>query len=199
MHSRAGVGLPIFRSEGQARLLADVLLAEEWRSLSELARRTGLAPSTVQREVERLQAAGIVVSRRVGNVRQVRADPSSRFHDELRGLVEKAFGPEPVLESELRRVDGIEAAYLFGSWARRLRGRGGGEPPGDIDVLVVGSPDPGDVYSACMRAERNLGIAVDPVVVSPEEWSDASAGASLSGFLAAVRAEEPISLAVRGA
>ncbi len=188
---------PIFRSEGQARVLGDLLLDEgaEWRSLSEVARRTGLASSSVMREVDRLEAAGIVETERVGNVRRVRADRSSRFHPELRGLVLKALGPEPVLAAELAGVEGVEAAYLFGSWARLRRDpSAAGEAPRDLDLLVVGDPDPADVYGACARAEGALGLEIDPVIVTRQAWDGDGATASERGFLAAVRADDPIAV-----
>ncbi|MGD9571632.1 MAG: MarR family transcriptional regulator [Thermoleophilia bacterium] len=192
------VGLPpIFRSEGQARVLADLLLDDSagWRSLTEVARRTGLASSSVMREVDRLEAAGIVQTERVGNVRRVRADRSSRFHPELRGLVLKALGPEPVLAAELAGVEGVQAAYLFGSWARLRRDpAASAAPPRDLDLLVIGNPDPAAVYAACARAEEALGLEIDPVIVSPEAWDGKGATASERGFLAAVRADDPIAI-----
>jgi len=191
------VGLPIFRSEGQARLLADLFLDENatWRSLSELARRAGLAPSTVLREVERLEASGLVETERVGNVRRVRADAGSRFHPDLRALVRKAFGPEPVLADRLGRIPGIHQAYLFGSWARRARDpEASVEPPRDLDLLVVGEPSADDVYRACADAEATLGLAIDPVIVSAGVWDGTAEDAPMRGFLAAVRADAPIAL-----
>jgi DNA-binding transcriptional ArsR family regulator len=197
MHSQFAVGLPIFRSDGQARLLSVLVLDEAgtWRSLSELGRLTDLAPSSVMREVDRLESAGLVETERVGNVRRVRADRGSRFHADLRGLLLKAYGPEPVLRAALSPVRGVRQAYLFGSWARRSRDPGeSAEEPHDLDLLVVGDPRPEDVYRACAEAEAQLHLAIDPVIVSEEQWSGAEETASMRGFLAAVRADAPIAL-----
>lgn len=48
-----------------------VLLSDDEYSLTELAHRRSAAPSTVHREAQRLEAAGVIQSRRVGNVRLV--------------------------------------------------------------------------------------------------------------------------------
>lgn len=48
-----------------------------------------------------------------------------------------------------------------------------GPPPGDIDVLVVGTPDPDDVHDAAVRAEQALGREVNTVVVSVDRWNKA--------------------------
>lgn len=178
--------LPIFRSAGQARLLARLLIGggEEWRSLTDLARSVDLAVSSVQREVERLTRSGLVESRRVGNVRQVRANRTSPFFPELRALIVKAFGPVPLLRDAVTGIPGISEAYVFGSWARYAREPGEmAEPPGDIDLLLVGVPDPDLVYRACGGVERELRVEVNPVIVTQDAWlSD-----DRSGFLSSVR------------
>ena len=138
-------------------------------SVAELARRLGVDPATVQREVTRLERAGIVSSRRVGNTRVVAADVGSPIYGELRGLLAKAFGPAPWLEAELSRIDGVRKAYIFGSWARRFHGEPG-PLPRDIDVLVVGSADPEEVYRAAQTVEAQLDLEVNPIVVAEDEW-----------------------------
>jgi DNA-binding transcriptional ArsR family regulator len=188
--------LPIFRSPGQARLLTRLLLdpGHHWRSLSELARAVGLAPSSVQREVERLARAGIVETERVGNVRRVRADAGSRFYPELRALVAKAFGPPAVLGAALAALPGVQGGYLFGSWARAaLDPEALAEPPRDIDLLVVGEPDPDALYRACAQAEAQLGLEVAPVIVSPADW-EAAGEPGAPPFLTALRAGPLVAL-----
>lgn len=189
--------LPIFRSPGQARLLALLFLdgGRRWRSLTELARAVELAPSSVQREVERLERAGIVTTERIGNIRRVRASDTSPFYPELRGLLIKAFGPVPVLAARLLALDGVERAFIFGSWARdHLRPDEMTEPPGDIDVVVIGTPDPDRVYAACEAAESELGIEISPLIVDAAQWSDAAAPGG-PVFLRAVRQGELVPVA----
>lgn len=181
--------LPIFRSSGQAALLTLLLTGgDEWRSVSDAARRLGLAPSSVTREADRLVAAGLVEEQRIGNVRRIRADRSSRFFPELRGLVLKAAGPVPVLSGALRAIPGVHEAHVFGSWARVLAGADhpGDAPPQDVDLLVVGDPDPAAVYFVAAEAGAALGQDVEPVIVTDAEWADAAEGRG-TGFLRAVR------------
>lgn len=163
--------LPLFRSDGQARVLTQVFLrgGDEGVSLTEIAARANLSASAVHHEVVRLERAGLVRSRRVGRTRLVQADGRSPFHRDLTSLLLKAFGPEVVLREELQAVAGVDEAYVFGSWARRYAGESG-PAPGDIDVLVVGRVDPDAVYAACRRVESRLGLEVNPVVISPTEW-----------------------------
>lgn len=163
--------MPIFRSRVQGDLLALVLLAEQSEfSLTDLARRVGAALSTVQREASRLVAAGVFDSRRVGNVRFVRANPRSPAFGPLRDLVERYFGVPVVVEQEFRELPGIDELYIFGSWAARAAGQPGAAP-NDIDVLVIGSPDRDDAYEAALRVERRVGSQVNVTIRSAGSWA----------------------------
>ena len=180
--------LPLFRSDAQARVIARVFLDESGLPLTHLARDAGVGKSQVHREVERLEKAGLVTSERVGNVRLVRPNAASPYYHDLRGLVLKAFGPVAALSDALAGIEGIEEAYLFGSWAARHLGEPG-PPPSDIDVLVVGDPDPDRIYTAARRVERRLGYDVNPTIVSRRTWN-----AGHSGFLESVRSRPRVQL-----
>ena len=182
--------LPIFRSRGQARILARVFLDESKPvAIRELGRELGLAPSRVHDEVRRLEDAGLVVSERAGNQRLIRPDTRSPFYPELRGLLLKAFGPVRVLEPLLARIEGIDAAFIYGSWARRYRGEAG-PPPEDIDLMVIGQPPVDEVYAAADTASRELAREVSVTILSPAEWRRAS------GFADSVRAGPTVPLIV---
>lgn len=174
--------LPIFRSAGQARLLARLFLPNgEGAALTKLATDVGLAKSRVSDELNRLEQAGLVESERVGNARIVRPNVDSPYYPELRSLILKAFGPVSVLTKRLREVEGVDEAFLYGSWASRYLGHEG-PPPGDVDVLVVGFPDVHRVRGAAREAARELGREVNSTVLSRDEWDHES-----SGFVRTVR------------
>jgi hypothetical protein len=59
----------------------------------------------------------------------------------------------------------VKAAFLFGSFAARLRGEPGGAPV-DIDVRVVGEPDPVAVYGACRRIGDQVHREVNPTIMT---------------------------------
>jgi DNA-binding transcriptional ArsR family regulator len=164
-------GLPLFRSDGQAVVLAEIYLAPAGISLSQIARRGGLSPATVHHEVERLEGAGLVRSERVGRTRVVRPDESSPVFAELKGLIDKTFGPLTALSEELHEVEGIRVAYIFGSWADRYEGKAGPAPQ-DVDVVVIGEVRHDDVYAACRRAEDRLRVEINPVVLSEADWDE---------------------------
>jgi predicted nucleotidyltransferase len=168
--------LPIFRSQQQATILAALLGDPEVElSLTDLAERISAPLTSVHREVQRAEAAGLVTSRRIGNVRLVRANVESPYYASLADLLLRAFGVPAVLADELRSVEGIDAAYVYGSWAARHAGETGTRPVGDIDVLVLGSPDRTDLYSAAHRAEQRVGREVQ-VTVRAAGWIERGDG-----------------------
>lgn len=176
---------PIFRSEAQARILSYVFLAHRGHSLREIATATALPLSTVHREVDRLEAAGVVATAPLGSARIVRPDERSPAHEELRSLVLKTYGPPEIIARILEPVDGIDEAFIFGSWAALLAGASRAEP-GDVDVLVVGSPSPLAVDEACLQAQGQLDREVNPTIVATDRWRRAE-----SGFLRTV-SERPL-------
>ncbi len=162
--------LPILRSRQQGEVLTYLMCdPDRETSMSELAHRVGVPLSSVHREVERAEAAGIITSRRLGNTRFVRADTDSPYYDSLSDLLVKAFGPPHVLAEVLEGVEGIEAAYVYGSWAARLHGVAGRRPVNDIDVLVLGEPDRAELYEALSGVEGRLGRPVN-VVIRDADW-----------------------------
>ena len=193
MQSRSPLLLPVLRSPLQAAMLTRLLLdPNRAESLSDLARATGASVATVQREVERAEAAGLLVSERIGATRLVRADTGSPLFAPLAELLLVAFGPITVLADALAGVDGLQEAYLFGSWAARYQGLPG-PAPNDVDALVIGHPDRDAVHDAAEQSERKLGRPVQITIRSPLAWKRADD----DPFLREVRARPlvPIPLA----
>ncbi len=181
MRTEAPLLAPIFRSDGQARLLAALLLADDELSVTELAEYAGLAYPTAHREVARLLDAGILIERRVGRTRLIRANPASPITAPLREILTVTTGPVVLLGEEFGRLDGIESAFLYGSFAARLLGVEG-QAPNDIDVMVVGAPDVEAVYEACTRVEAAVHRPVNPTILTAAELAERT------GFLDSVRA-----------
>ncbi|GLZ30293.1 ArsR family transcriptional regulator [Lentzea sp. NBRC 105346] len=162
--------LPVLRSRLQAGVLAATLLnPEQEHSITELAELVGGSLSGVHDEVRRLEEAGILQTRQVGRTRLVRAG-TGPLVEPLTRLIELAFGPKQVVEEEFGSLGNAVELMIFGSWAARYHDEPGPEPK-DIDVLVVGPVDRGEVYAAADRAEKRLGRAVNPTVVSAKRWA----------------------------
>lgn len=187
--------LPLIRSDALGAILAELLL-DPTRELSvaEVSRRTGVHPSVAQKEVARLVAASVLLSRRQGNNRLVRANTEHPLFGPVAEIVAATYGPVPVLRELLAEVDGVEEAYVYGSWAARRQGSAGG-PPRDIDVLIVGPVDVADVSEVSTEARQRTGVEVNVHRVSRDSWSSPDS----NPFLETVRSRPMVSLMDEGA
>jgi DNA-binding transcriptional ArsR family regulator len=143
--------------------------------LTELASRLDIPYPSVHREVERAEATGLLITRRIGRTRLVRANVDSPYFDGLSQVLIRAFGPPAVLAQLLADVHGVEAAYLYGSWAARFEGAEGQRPVEDIDLLVLGEPDRDELYAQIDRAAQRLGRQVQ-VTIREADWLTAGEG-----------------------
>ncbi|HEX2196087.1 MAG TPA: winged helix-turn-helix domain-containing protein [Actinomycetota bacterium] len=175
MNTASAPPLPIFRSRRQFEILSHLLIgAGRSFTIPQLVDLTGASQPTVWREVERLRQAGILTGVRVGRTHLVRADESSPYFYELQSLATKLMGPAILLRDRLDQVEGVDAAFVFGSWAARYLGKPG-PAPADVDVVVIGDADPDAVDEALEPLQQRIGV-VNALVVAPAEWESARSG-----------------------
>src|SRR5262245_33153923 len=169
--------MPILRSQQQGEILALVLGHPDLDPpLTETAGQTGTPHASVHREIERAERAGLVVTRKLGNTRLVRANTASPYYSGLAEILTRAFGVPAVLAEALRHLSGITAAYIYGSWAARHERQTGQRPIGDIDVLILGEPDRCPLYAALHAAEERLARPVQATIRAPA-WLESGSGA----------------------
>lgn len=161
--------LPLLRSPLLGELLAWMYLhPDRTYSITDLARRFGASQSTISREADRLVATGLILEERRGNLRLLQASLDGPLARPLTELLTLTYGPASVLGELLATVDGVDEAYIYGSWAARHAGEPG-PPPRDVDVLIVGDADDDDLFDAARTAERRLGREVNVHRVTPCE------------------------------
>lgn len=162
--------LPILRSDTVGDLLARTYLSPtEAITPTRLAEEVGASLPTVSREIGRMVTSGLLKEERIGRARLVHANTSSPLYGPLSELMALTYGPRPVLERLLASIDGIELAYIYGSWAARYRGAEGGTPR-DVDVLVVGSPDRDTLFDAADEARKLLRREVSIRSITRRLW-----------------------------
>jgi len=112
MRSRPPALLPILRSQVAGDLLVLLYLHPEAEySLTEAASAIGANLNAVHYETGKLSEAGLITTRKRGNLRLVRAVTDSLLSD----LLAVTYGPLPVLTDLLADVEGIAEAYIYGS------------------------------------------------------------------------------------
>lgn len=135
---------------------------------SELIREARTGSGAAQRELARLEASGLLVSRRVGNQKHFQADASSPLFAELRSIVLKTVGLAEPLRQALKPVAlNVRAAFVYGSTAK-AEDRAGS----DIDLMVVSDTlTYADVFGALEKVSHALGRQVNPTVYTVAEFA----------------------------
>lgn len=164
--------MPVFRSGLQARLLLEVLTRDSGSTAADLARVLEAPPATVSREARRLVDAGLLRATRVGRAAVLRPVETNPATAPLRQLLLVTFGPRVLIRQRLGLIEGVEEAYIHGSWAARSLGVPG-PSPGDVDVVVVGAVSRRDVDVALEGLESRIGREVNVTYVSVRRWSAA--------------------------
>src|SRR5712691_3775698 len=147
----------------QGRLLAH--LAEtpgQELHTRELIRTVGRSERAVQVALERLEAQGLVESRRLGNLRLWRIVKTHPLYEPLRQSFASTLGVASELRKGLQKQPGIELAFLFGSYAR-----GDDDAASDIDLFILGQPDWDRVAKILPELERKLRREINAVI-----WTD---------------------------
>ena len=122
--------------------------------------------TNVSRELARLEKAGILVCAREGRQKYYQPNPQCSIFKELRGLALKTTGVADAIRNALAPLAKlIRVAFIYGSFARSEEDAGS-----DIDLLVVGTVEFGDVVSALGPAQESLGREINPTVYPAAEF-----------------------------
>lgn len=133
---------------------------------NEIIARAGSGTGAVQRELAKLEGAGLVKVTRVGNQKHYQVNVDSPVFGPLHELVLKTSGLADVLRGSLAAISSeITAAFVYGSVAK-----GQDRAGSDIDLMVI-SDDLAypDLFKVLEDASRRLGRQVNPTVYSVSE------------------------------
>lgn len=155
-------------SQVQLRVL-HLLLGHPERSFhaAEIIRLVNSGSGAVQRELERLTAAGILLTTSSGNRKLYQANRQSPIFPELHGIIVKTVGLlEPLREALRPCILTIDFAFVYGSIAK-----GTDTANSDIDLMVLGDDlSYAAIYAALERAEKNLMRTINPTAMTVGEW-----------------------------
>jgi len=157
----------LFASRTLARLLTTLLTRPETAFYQkELADGAGTGLYAVQRELARLEKAGLVVRTPRGNRVYYRANRSHPAFEDLKRVILKTMGLGEALRAALAPLaDRVRVAFIYGSLAR------GEETAGsDIDLLLVGDLTLREASAVLGPAGRDLGREFNATVYPPEEF-----------------------------
>ncbi len=156
-------------SGGQKRVLG-LLFGQPDRAFysNEIANLVKSGRGALQRELERLVAAGLIKSKLMGRQKYFQADKESFLYPELRSIVMKTFGLGDMLRDALSvHADKIDYAFIYGSVAK-----GADTAASDVDLMVIGRGlRYSDLFEALSAAEEKLGRKISPTIYSRQEFT----------------------------
>jgi predicted nucleotidyltransferase len=140
---------------------------EESFYLREIVRAVGGGTGAVQRELEQLTSAGLILRKADGRQIYFTANPESPVFEEVRGLVTKTMGVHEVIRLALadfaeRRL--ILSAFIYGSAAT-----GKDRPESDVDLMVVGDLTLSALLPVLRPVQDQLGREINPTIYPIEE------------------------------
>lgn len=156
-------------SDSQARLFRWLFgQPERGYHLSELRRLTELASASLQRELNRLVEADLILSERVGNLRRFQANPRSPIYAELVALTRKTLGAAPLLREALQPIAArLDSAFIYGSVAKQTD-----TAQSDIDLMLVGENlSLSEILGLLLPLEAPLGRKINPTCYTRSEYA----------------------------
>lgn len=156
----------------QGILAATFIRPEKAWYIAELARRMGVPPSSLQRDLRELASAGISKTHRQGHMVYFQANTHSPIFPDLRALLLKTAGLIDVLADSLKPIaSSIIWAFVYGSIARAQE-----RSESDIDLMIIEKVPPSDLALPLRHARELLGREINPTVYAPEEFARKRAG-----------------------
>lgn len=121
-----------------SRAILDYFLLnrKESRYVNELARLLKLDPGNTFKKLKEFEAQGILLSKSSGKQKYYSLNAKYPWLKEYEKLYEAKFGFSKELKEKLNSLEGLEEAFIFGSFAK-----GNFSDESDIDLLVIGKHD----------------------------------------------------------
>ena len=132
----------------------------------EIERFVSMGRGAVQRELENLVNAGLIIRCKHGNQVYYQANPKSAIFFELKSLMIKSAGVADVLREALIPLQAqIATAFIFGSFAKDME-----TADSDVDVLVIGDVKFSAVVDLLGSVQETLAREVNPSVYPVDEF-----------------------------
>lgn len=154
------------RSKITQKVLGYLMLHEEAELyVNEMARRLEVDPGNLIRKLKDLEKQGLLKSRVRGKERYYSLNPSYSLFKEYKRIILKTVGLEHLLQEAIRKVKGVQAACLFGSYAQDQM-----DSSSDVDLLLVGTHNTMDAQREIASVKKSVDREINVVNMSPKEY-----------------------------
>lgn len=119
--------------------------------LRELERILDFSVANIRRELIKLKKIGLFRIENRGNLTYYYLNKSFPLFQELKSIISKTSGAPRMLKESLKKVKGIECAFIYGSFAK-----GEEKEASDIDLFIIGKVDEGKLIDEANKLEKKL-------------------------------------------
>lgn len=155
------------RSKISQKILNLLFLNENERFyVNELAKVISEDPSNVYKKLIEFKKEGIISDEFHGKERFFFLNKNYHLLKEYKKIILKEVGFEKLLKEKLKRIKGIDSAYIFGSYAKDKL-----SSESDIDILVVGNFNDIDFLKVIPPLQKYSGREINTIDFSKEEFN----------------------------
>jgi predicted nucleotidyltransferase len=133
--------------------------------LRELERMFGIPVSILRKELMRLEGEGVFLSEKKGNLLYYRLNKDFPLFEELTNIVRKTIGIEGLLKDAINDIKGIEAAFIYGSFAK-----GKEITASDVDLCVIGRINEDQLIAKINAIEKSIKREINYTLFTQEEF-----------------------------
>ena len=132
----------------------------------------------VQRELLRLEGIDLLTKKVEGNRIYYQINADHLLFPDLKYIILKTVGFGETLRASLAKEKGIEAAFIYGSYAE-----GRENAKSDVDLFVIGDISGKRLQTLLRKKTKTYGRAVNPVIYSLAEYKKKITGHFISSVL----------------
>ena len=166
--SRSAIGDALFTKTQQRVLGLLYGKPEQSYYLNEIVRLAAVGKGSVNRELDKLCAAGLLTMSRQGNQNHYQANANNPIFNELKAITQKTFRVVDIIKAALAPLlPQLNCAFIYGSVAQGTEHAGS-----DIDLMLVGDMSYSEVMELLAPAEKQLCRTINPTLYTVAEFTD---------------------------
>lgn len=153
----------LITSKTRVKLLLRFFLNSNTTSyLRDLASEYGESTNAIRLELNHLEKAGLLSSRMKGNKKVFQANTQHPLFEPIHQLILKHTGIDHIMDFVLKKLQGLESAYVMGSFAKGI------DSP-YVNLLLAGNDiEIKNLEHLVLKAEKLINRKINYQIVAPE-------------------------------
>lgn len=137
--------------------------------LRELERILDISVGNIRRELLSLEKSGLFKREKMGKQVYYSLNKESALFEDFKNIIFKTIGVEGTLRQELKKINGIKRAFIFGSFAKNKE-----DSSSDIDLMIIGDVDEDLLVSKISKLENQFRREINYHLIDEQEWKEKS-------------------------